>query len=422
MFGRLLRDSYLRRRRQKIVALCAVTLGTMTAVTLLNVAVEIGDRVNRELKSLGANIVAMPKVDAVPLQIGGIDLGLRADGGYLQESDIARIKTIFWRNNVIALAPELPVRVVLQGNRPVTLIGTWFGHPLPVESTAAFRTGAQELNPSWQVGGSWPQEGRPQALVGRALATALGCAPGERLTVRSEHWQETLLVTGILTAGGSEDRQILAPLSIAQTLANRPGVVKRIFVSALSDPEPDGSKGDVRQMSPEEYDRWYCSPYPSSIAHQIEEVVGGSTAKVIRRVSYSEGRILSKTGALLLIVTVAVLATAALAVASIMASALLARRNEIALFKTLGADHRLVALLLVAESAGVALLGALFGCLGGAVLSRLLGQLVLGHPADFRLVLVPVSLLLAVLVVLAGGWQPIRGALRANPVHVLQGN
>jgi putative ABC transport system permease protein len=422
MFWRLLKDSYLRRRRQKLLALLAVALGTVTAVTLLNVAVEIGDRVNRELKSLGANIVAMPKVDAVPLEIGGVDLAPLAEGGYLREDELPKIKTIFWRNNIIAFAPVLPVQVTIQGQRPVTLVGTWFDHEVPVDSATVFLTGVRQLNPFWQVEGAWPQEGQDQVLVGRSLAAAISASPGDRLTIEAGERQRTVTVTGILTTGGVEDRQLIAPLRVAQEISNRPGLVKRVYVSALTKPESDFSRRQLENMTPEEYDRWYCTPYPSSIALQIEEVLSGSTAKVIRQVALSEGRILSKTGTLLLIVTLAVLASAALAVASTMTSALLARQHEIALFRTLGADHRLVRWMLIVELLGVALVGGLLGWAGGTALSQAVGHLVIGTSPAFRLVLVPVAMLVATLVVIAGSWQPIQRALRMDPIQVLQRN
>ncbi len=422
MFWRLLKDSYLRRRRQKLLAILAVTLGTMTAVTLLNVAVEIGDRVSRELRSLGANIVAMPKVDAVPLQIGGVDMAPLAEGGFLLEEDLPKIKGIFWRNNIIAFAPELPVPVQVGEDRWVTLVGTWFNHSVNTDSTAPFLTGARQLNPSWRVNGEWPVEGRDEVLIGRALAAVLGTVPGDRLVLQYEGRSRAVTVTGVVSTGDEKDRQVIGPLRLAQELSGRLGLVKRVYISALTEPEQDFERADPEKMTPEEYDRWYCTPYPSSIALQVEEVLTGSTAKVVRQVAASEGRVLSKTGVLLLLVTLSVLLSAALAVASIITSALMARQKEIALFKTLGADHRLVLALLMSESLGLAVIGGVIGYFAGTGFSYTLGEWVIGSPAAFRLVLLPIALLVATLVVVAGSWHPIQRALRLEPIQVLSRN
>ena len=44
-------------------------------------------------------------------------------------------------------------------------------------------------------------------------------------------------VSGILSSGGAEDDEIVAPLRLAQDLLGRPGAVRRVYVSALTKPE-----------------------------------------------------------------------------------------------------------------------------------------------------------------------------------------
>ena len=74
MFLRLLRDSFLRRRRRKLLAVTALALGTAVTMASLSVALDIGDKVARELRSFGANILVRPQADTLPLEIGGVDL------------------------------------------------------------------------------------------------------------------------------------------------------------------------------------------------------------------------------------------------------------------------------------------------------------------------------------------------------------
>src|SRR2546422_7695396 len=52
-----------------------------------------------------------------------------------------------------------------------------------------------------------------------------------------------------------------------------------------SKPEEEFARRDPDKMSPAEYDRWFCTPYVSSIAHQVQLVLPGVEARPIRRVA-----------------------------------------------------------------------------------------------------------------------------------------
>src|SRR2546430_16140500 len=82
-------------------------LGMGVATATLSVALEVGDRLAREFRSLGANLLVTPKADSLPLEIGGVDYRPVNAGAYLPESDLFKLRTIFWRNNIVALPPAL---------------------------------------------------------------------------------------------------------------------------------------------------------------------------------------------------------------------------------------------------------------------------------------------------------------------------
>ena len=89
----------------------AITLGISVATAMLAVATDIGDKMNRELRTVGANIVVTPQDDSLDLNLGGVPLKPASDGGYLRESDLPKLKTIFWRHNIMGFAPILEVPV-----------------------------------------------------------------------------------------------------------------------------------------------------------------------------------------------------------------------------------------------------------------------------------------------------------------------
>jgi len=130
-------------------------------------------------------------------------------------------------------------------------------------------------------------------------------------------------------------------------------------------PEDEFGRRDPSTLAPADYDRWYCTPYISSIALQIKQVLPGADVRVIRRVAEGEGAILTRVRTLLWLVTFASLLAAALAVGASSAASVIERRTEIGLMKALGAGSGTVGFLLVAEQLLLALAGGGLGLRAG---------------------------------------------------------
>ena len=84
-------------------------------------------------------------------------------------------------------------------------------------------TGMDKTNPWWQVQGRWFQEDAQECVVGQTFATRSGVKIDSILNIKTPQGNLPLLVTGILSGGGPEDDAIVAPLTIAQTIAGKPG-------------------------------------------------------------------------------------------------------------------------------------------------------------------------------------------------------
>src|ERR1700758_5346611 len=136
MFLRIVSDSFTRKPRRKVLTAAALALGMAVATATLTVALDVGDRLAREFRSLGANLLVSPATDTLPLQIGGVDYRPVEAGAYLPESELGKLKTIFWRNNIMGFSPFLDVPVEIEqpgsANSRVTLIGTWYQHGVSV--------------------------------------------------------------------------------------------------------------------------------------------------------------------------------------------------------------------------------------------------------------------------------------------------
>lgn len=438
MFLRLVADSFGRRPRHKLLTGAALALGMGVVTAALSVALDIGDRLAREFRSLGANLLVTPESDSLPLEIGGVDYRPVNAGAYLPEGDLPKLKTIFWHNNIMGFSPIVEVRVRSWTPRfspasatfvrpaasgDATLIGAWSDHALSLPDGGVFVTGLRQTNPWWRVEGAWFGDGAGECIVGRGFAKKNATTIGSPLYLADPSTDQglALKVTGIFTSGGSEDDTVVAPLSVVQEYIGKPTQYRKLYVSALTKPEDAFAKRDPKTFTPAEYDRWFCTPYISSIAFQIQQELPGTDVRVIRRVAEGEGQILSRVQLLLWLVTAAALLAAALAVGASAAASVIERRTEIGLMKALGAGSGTVGFLLAAEQLLLALVGGGVGYALGIVLAHLLGERIFGAAPEPTLLVFLVVIGLAAVVTLLGSAIPLRHASRIEPAPILRG-
>src|SRR5215467_4839782 len=414
MFVRLVYESLRRQGRRKLLVAIAVTLGTAVSTAMIGIATGIGDKISRELRAYGANLVVTPEEDSLDVDIGSVDLKPSRSGAYLDEAALPKIKGIFWSNNIAAFTPELPVNVDVGGDE-ITLLGTYFSKTLTY-GTKKFASGARTTFPWWKVRGDWPADESSDVLVGEKLASRLALGPGSEITFYGQQHR----VSGILSTGSAEDDQIVAPLSLAQALAGKPGAARKIFVSAITKPEDDFARRNPYSLSPADRDRWYCSPYPQSIAYQLQEVIPHSHAEQIRQVAQNEGHVLSRITGLMLLITLAALFTSGLAVSAAMATGMFEGRQEVGLMKALGAGHFSLSAIFITESVLLASIGGVAGFALGALLTRALGRAIFGSAIEVQPVLLFVILGIAVAVTFGGSAVAIRRAVKYDPVLALR--
>ncbi len=448
MFLRLVADSFGRRPRHKLLTGAALALGMGVATAALSVSLDVGDRLAKEFRSLGANLLVTPQADSLPLEIGGVDYRPVNAGAHLPEADLPKLKTIFWHNNIIAFAPILEDRATVfvevssselssprsyvarhpDEPKPVSIVGTWAQHKVSLSDGSTFVTGIDKTNPWWQIEGRWFNETASECLVGQALARRMGLHIGQHIFLGGSGPHVILrsalpefLVAGILTTGSSEEHAIILPLGAAQRLSERIGQYRKLYVSALTKPEDAFAKRDPKTFTPAEYDRWFCTPYISSIAFQIKQELPGADVRVIRRVAEGEGQILTRVRMLLWLVTGAALLAAALAVGASAAASVIERRTEIGLMKALGAGSGMIGFLLAAEQLLLAFVGGGIGYTLGIILARMLGRKIFGAAPEPSPIVFFVVIALAAGVTLLGSALPLRRASRYQPAPILRG-
>jgi putative ABC transport system permease protein len=420
LFARLVYESFRRQKRRKLLAGSAIALGVTVATAMIAVATGVGDKISRELRTIGANILITPQEDTLDLEAGGVNLKPPSDGAFLREGDLPLIKSIFWHHNILGFAPMLPANATIQtaeGPQSVSVLGTYFAHPYSY-GKEVLSTGVRTTHPWWKVEGSWPDDNSEDVLLGEKLAARLNARPGDNMFLSGKSY----LVTGIVSTGSAEDDEVVAPIALAQQLLGRPGAVRQVFVSALTKPEDAFARVDPKTLPHGPvYDRWYCSPYPQSIAYQLQQAIPNSHAEPIRQVSQNEGVILSRVEGLLFLITIAALLASALAVSAAMAATMFERRAEVGLMKALGAANFSVASVFFAETGLLCFLAGLVGFVAGTFLAHQIGWRIFGSNIDVAPVLLPVVLLLAAVVTFAGSAAAIRRAVVLDPVLALRG-
>jgi putative ABC transport system permease protein len=428
MFPRLVYESFRHQPRRKLLAGIAIALGVTVATAMIAVATNIGDKINRELRSYGANLVVTPQEDTLDVEVGGVNLKPPSDGAFLNEADLPKIRGTFWHNNIVGFSPMLPVTVTVKiagDPQEVTLLGTYFNKALRF-GKEDFTTGVRITHPWWKVSCgtgnasencTWPDDGSQNVLVGERLAAKLNQRVGGTIDISGRQ----LTTAAILSTGGAEDDQIVAPLALAQQLLGKPGAVRRVYVSALTKPQDALAVQDPNTMTPEVRDRWYCSPYVQSIAFQLQEVLPHSHAEQIRQVAQNEGTVLLRIKGLMLLITFAALLASALAVSAAMATAIYERRVEVGLMKALGAGNLAVSAIFFAEASLLALVGGVAGFSVGTLLAHQIGRSIFSSQISIEPVLFPIILAIAVFVTFAGSAAAIRRAVKFDPVFALRG-
>jgi putative ABC transport system permease protein len=434
MFPRIVFESFRHQARRKILAAIAITLGVAVATAMIAVATDIGDKISHELRSYGANLIVTPQEDTLDVEVGGVNLKPPSDGAFLNEADLPKIRGTFWHNNIVGFSPMLPVNVKIGSatannvsSKDVTLVGTYFNKPITFGKETV-NTGVTKTHPWWKVSCGdgakdsapkcgWPNDASENILVGEHLAAALRKRSGDTIDISGR----PLTISGILSTGGAEDDEIIAPLSLAQQLLGKPGAVRRVYVSAITKPQDAFAVRDPRTMTPDDRDRWYCSPYVQSIAYQLGEVIPHSHAEQIRQVAQNEGTVLSRIKGLMLLITLAALFASALAVSAAMATTIFERRAEVGLMKALGASSFAVAAFFFAEALLLALVGGVIGFSAGSLLAHQIGRSIFSSQISVQPVLFPIVLVIAALVTFAGSAAAIRRAVKFDPVFALRG-
>jgi putative ABC transport system permease protein len=357
----------------------------------------------------------VPESDTIDVGFPGVDFGSVTEQNYINESDLWKIKTIYWRNNVLGFTPLL-YQVVNIGEAPydqeVVLVGTYFNKDINIETPyspndpSVFTTGIETISPWWTVEGNWITDSKDenQSMVGKNVAEKLGLKIGDTLTVRYHNENGLndsvyfLAVAGIIESGGNEDDQIFVNLQVAQNITARSDKVHTVQVSAL------------------------CNACPvDTFAQEIEGKISNVDARTVKQLVNAEMNILGKIENMMFLVTIIALLASALGVMTTMTTSVIERKKEIGLMKSVGAQNKKIVSLFFSEATIIGAIGGISGFIVGVVLSQFIGMSVFNTLITPRYEIIPIVLLISIIVALIASVFPIRKAVKVEPAIVLRG-
>jgi putative ABC transport system permease protein len=375
LFFQLLVQSLTRRASKVALVLLAISVGTAAAATLINLTYDVESKMNRELRAYGANLIVIP----------------RGAQGSIAQQQLDDLEQVPHAGQMLGSAPYLYTSAAARAGSAtevVMLAGVQFER-------------VRQVSPYWQVQGEWGRGDHPTAgMIGSQVAKQLGLKPGDHFTLSVDNgrWEREFLVSGIVTTGETEDGQVFVNLPVAQNATGLDGKVSLVMLSVL---------GGFEQVE--------------SVAHQIEQSLPGVEARPLRKIAFSEGRILGKVKWMMLVLTLIILVISALCVMTTMIALVVERQREIGLMKALGARHGEIFSLFLSEASLLALIGGLLGYGMGVVCSEIIGQQLFNASISPRLETVPLILGIGLIVCWVAAYAPIKRALTIEPAVVLKG-
>ncbi|KXB44361.1 hypothetical protein HMPREF3188_01256 [Tissierellia bacterium KA00581] len=425
MFWRMVFGTVIRQRKKMFMIAFTIALGVSLATAMLNVMLGVGDKVNKELKTYGANINVVSKDASLISDL--YEMENKEDSNskkYLKEEDLPKIKQIFWGFSIVDFTPYLEKYVVVNDQKS-KFIGTWFNKHMELTTGEKIDTGMKNLKNWWKIKGNWlTEDDKDSVMLGSLIAGKNSIKVGDSIEVKFLDKKVKYKVKGIFESGGNEDLNIFTNLKTAQDLFGVEGKISSIEVSALTTPDNELAKKATRApntLTPTEYETWYCTAYVSSICYQIQEVVEDSVAKPIRQVAESEGKILDKTKLLMILITALSSVGSALGISNLVTATVMEKSQEIGLIKAIGGSTIRIILLILTEIVITGILGGIAGYFIGLGFTQIIGFSIFGSYIIPAVMVIPIDIALVIGVSLIGSIPAINYLFKLKPTEVLHG-
>jgi putative ABC transport system permease protein len=374
----------LKRRKGKVFFLIlGLTIGITTVVALISMTRMMNEDISNKLDEFGANILIIPRSDALALSYGGMSIGgVTVDAQTLKDSDIPKIRQIEVKENISIVSPKLIGAVEIDGKK-VPLMGVTFQEE-------------SRLKKWWKIHGTFPKN-RDEVLLGNEAAVQLFKSTGDPLSINGK----PVKITGILEETGSQDDfLIFADLKLVQETVKKPGALSLIEVSAFCNTCP--IEEIVRQISKE---------LPHAKVTAIKQTLQTKMEALDHFKKFSVG------------ISAIVLLIGGLIVFTNMMAAVNERKREIGIFRAIGFRKSHVIRIIFLESLIVGVIAGVLGYALGLGFSQLLGPIITGLKGGkwyFDPVLAMGAILLSSLIGVLSSAYPALHASKMDPTEALR--
>lgn len=372
MYFRMVTSSLIRRRSRMLVALLAVAIGATILSGLVTIYYDIPRQMGQEFRSYGANLIFVPS----------------GDDAVLSSEAVKKAVDFIPAETIVGIAPYR-YEMVKINEQPFMAAGTDINE-------------VKKTSPYWFVSGQWPQSDG-SVLIGQEVADLIRLSPGDTFTVtgtdaNGKDFSRDFAVSGIVQSGGTEEAFIFMSLADLEGLMGTSGELDVVECSlSASQTTLDG------------------------IVEQIGENVEGVIPRLVKRVTESEGTVLTKLQALFYLVTVVVLLLTMVCVATTMMAVVAERRKEIGLKKALGAANKSIVLEFLGEGLFLGGLGGLLGVALGFAFAQTVSMNVFSRSISFQPLLIPATLAVSIVITGLACLVPVRSATEVDPAIVLRG-
>jgi putative ABC transport system permease protein len=378
----------LRRRQRALYTALGVAIGIAAFIAVLTVARAGEERIYREMDKYGPNLMVMPAIHDVDLQLGDLTLGTLAVGdNYIAEDKLIEIRQI--TDGAIQEA------LGIEGDEDIAVIAPKLYITTTVEGTSVMVVGFEPeqemLIKSWWTlfKGNYP-EGENEAILGARASAILDVDVGDNISIK----EQKVTVVGILDETGSnDDYQVFVPLATVQRAFEKEGLI---------------SSADIRAL---------CSACPVEfIADSVNNAIPGIRAVAVKQIAQTEMNLMAKVNRFMLALAGITLVVGSFGVVNTMMSSVHQRVKDIGIMKAVGASRLQITKMFLYEALVVGLVGGILGYIAGTLLSYVIGPLIYEDLAvNYALQYLLLALALAMLVAVVASVYP---AFRASKVSV----
>ncbi len=373
----------LRRRKGKLFfLLLGMVIAMGTVVTMYSITTAMNMELADTFDEIGANIMVVPKSDALSLSYGGVNIP--AGGGQeavLTNDDIIKINTIPNKDNIAYVAPKL-LGLTKYKDEDVMVVGVDFPYEL-------------KLKKWWTYQGEKPFK-VDHLLVGSKVAAKFGLKPGNTVRLKDKDFK----VAAVLDEQGTEeDGLIFMHLLSAQELLNKPNQLSFIEVAA------------------------YCTTCPiEQIIADIEDSLPYARVTALAEAVKARQQVIDRFTNFSYAVSIVVVLIGALVVMLTMMSSVSERTAEIGIYRAMGFRKSNIFEIILTEAGviglGGGILGYVLGILAAKALAPAIAQMQINIEWD-PLIGVTVVFIATIVGLLASAY-PAAQAARLDPVEALQ--